>query len=169
MAFNGNFSVSQTSDVQSFIIQDTSTGSDPNLTGRTISLTLADGSLLGDTTISWPIGEGNTKTISLLSRDYSINITVTWQSSSPLPSPSTYTKTALYTFTGNIVTFIYGLIQQLAALPTLANDSLWYDSLSKLQTFVDGATTAGSFDDQTSAQWQLDQAYTLIVNESNYF
>lgn len=76
MAFNGSFQISQTSDVTSFIITDNSTGSDPNLTGRTISLFLADGSLLGGSTIDWPIGEGSIKTISLLTRDYSLNIKV---------------------------------------------------------------------------------------------
>lgn len=169
MAYNLDFSVSQTSDVNAFLITDTSTGSDPNLTGRTISLTLADGSLLGGSTISWPIGEGSTKTISLLSRDYSINITVTAQSSSPLPSPSTYTKTALYTFVGNSMTFIYSLIQQLAALPALNNDTSFYEYLSKLQTEVDSAEIAGSYDDQAAAQSCLDRAYYIIQNQANFF
>lgn len=169
MAFNGNFSISQSSDVTTFIITDTSAGSDPNLTNRVISLILADGSLLGGTTIPWALGEGSIKTISLLQRDYSINIKVDWISSSPLPSPSTYTKSALYTFEGNTVQFIYGVIQQLAASPNLANDTTYYDSLSKLQTFIDSATIAGSFDDQSNAQFQLDLAYNLIRNESNYF
>lgn len=169
MAFNGSFQISQTSDVTSFIITDNSTGSDPNLTGRTISLFLADGSLLGGSTIDWPIGEGSIKTISLLTRDYSLNIKVDWTSSSPLPPPSTYTLTALYTFTGNTITFIYGLIQQLAALPNLQNDTNYYTNLSKIQTFVDGANTAGSYDDQSNSQFQLDLAYEMILNEAKYF
>lgn len=169
MAFTANFSISQTADVQSFIITDTSAGSDPNLTGRTISLFLADGSLLGGSVIPWPLADGNIKTIDLLQRDYSINITVNWQSSSPLPSPSTYTKSALYTFVGNSVEFEYGVIQQLAANPNLASDTLFYDSLGKLQTLIDSAETAGSFDDQSNSQFMLDLAYNLIRNEANYF
>lgn len=169
MAFNGNFSVSQTSNVQEFLINDTSSGSDANLTGRTISLFLADGSLLGGSTINWPIGEGSTKTISLLTRDYSINIKVDWASSSPLPSPSTYTLTELYTFSGNTNTFIYSLVQQLAALPTLNNDTTFYQYLSQLQTDVDGAVTAGSYDDQAGAQSCLDRCFYIIQNQANFF
>ena len=169
MAFNGSVVISQSSNIQQFIITDNSTGSDPNLTGRVISLFLADGSLLGGSTISWPIGEGPIKTIDLLTRDYSISIKVDWASSSPLPPPSTYTITGLYTFVGNRNTFIYGIIQQLAALPSLANDTTFYEYLSKLQTLVDGAITAGSFDDQSNAQFQLDQAYYIIQNQANFF
>lgn len=169
MSFQGAFTISQTSNVQSFLINDTSVGSDPNLTTRNISLILADGSLLGGSVISWPIGEGSVKTISLLLRDYNINIKVDWVSSSPLPSPSTYTLTEDYTFTGNSNTFIYSLIQQLAALPALANDSGWFEGLSKLQTLVDGAVTAGSYDDQSASQSQLDQVYYIIQNEANIF
>lgn len=169
MAFNGSFAVSQTSDITSFILTDNSTGSDPSLTGRTISLFLADGSLLGGVTIDWPIGEGPTKTIDLLQRDYSISIKVDWASSSPLPPPSAYTLTALYTFVGNTNTFIYSLIQQLAALPALNNDTTFYDYLSKIQTDLDGAITAGSFDDQAAAQSCLDRCYYIILNQANFF
>lgn len=169
MSFNGSFSTSQSTNITQFILTDNSTGSDPNLTGRTISLLLADGSLLGASTISWPLGEGSSKTIDLLQRDYSVNIKVDWASSSPLPSPSTYTLITLNTFTANSNTFIYSLIQQLAALPNLANDATWYEYLGKLQTLVDGAVTAGSYDDQAAAQFQLDQAYYIIQNQANFF
>lgn len=169
MAFNGSFQITQSADINSFIITDNSTGSDVNLTGRTISLFLANGSLLGGETIDWPLSDGSSKTIDLLTRDYSLSIKVDWASSSPLPPPSTYTLTEPYTFTGNTDTFIYSLIQQLAASPNIANDATYYEYLSKLQTLVDGAETAGFYDDQSAAQFQLDQAYNIILNEDKYF
>jgi hypothetical protein len=169
MAFNGHYVVSQTANIQEFIITDDSTGSDVNLTGRTISLFLADGSLLGGATIDWPLAEGATKTIDLLARDYSISIKVDWASSAPLPSPSTYTLTELFTFSGNSNTFIYSLVQQLAALPSLNNDTTFYQYLSQLQTEVDSAVIAGSYDDQGAAQSCLDRAYAIIINQANYF
>lgn len=169
MSFNGNFSISQTSDIQSFIITDTSSGSDVNLTNRVISLFLADGSLLGGSTINWPIGEGANKTISLLIRDYSINVKVDWISSSPLPTPSTYSLTSLFTFVGNSQTFVYSLIQQLAALPALNNDTTYFEYLSQLQTEIDSATTAGSYGDIAAAQACLDRSYFIILNQANFF
>jgi hypothetical protein len=123
MAFDGNFSVVQTS-VTSFIITDTSTGSDANLTGRRVYLYLSDGSTLtapGSSTnyIDWPIADGATITISLLTTDLAINIRVDWISSDPDPA-GTYTKTTPTAFSFYNKTFLYGLSQeQQAALPTI--------------------------------------------------
>src|SRR4030081_535020 len=106
MAFNGNISAVQGSDISSILFTDTSTGTDANLTGRTIYLYKIDNTLLTGVSIPWPLSDGSTKTISVLPRDYSLSIVVTWQSSAPLGSPSTYTITAIKTFTGNTSDFI---------------------------------------------------------------
>lgn len=167
--FNGSFAISQGTDVTKFTISDNSTGSDPNLTGRTIYLYQSNGELLGGSAINWPLSDGSTKEIELLTKDYSLSINVVWASISPLPSPSTYTLTSLYTFTGNTNAFIYGIIQQLAAQPNLSNDTNFYDSLSKIQTDLDCAVQANTYGDQFSAQFALDRCYSLIVNESMFF
>lgn len=169
MAYDLNFSVSQGVDPTSFSIEDISTGSDPNLTGRTISLALIDGSLLGGSAVSWPIAEGSTKTLTgYLARDYSLNITVTATSSSPIPG-STYTKTALYSFQGNTNNFIYGLIQDLAAQQSLSSDNGFYENLGKIQTEVDSSVIATSYGDQWSSQACLDRAYTMMINQNSIF
>lgn len=169
MAFNANFSASQGVDATSFSLEDASTGSDPNLTSRTISLALVDGSLLGGNIISWPLSEGSTKNLTgYLTRDRSINITVTWVSSSPIPG-SVYTKTALYTFGGNTNNFIYGLIQDLAAQQNLSNDTNFYNNLGQIQTEADSAVIATTYGDQFSAQASLDRAYYMITKENFYF
>jgi hypothetical protein len=169
MAFSAHFSVSQGSDATSFTLTDDSTGSDSNLTTRTISLFLADGSLLGGSTIAWPISEGATKALTgYLTRDYVINISVEWTSSSPIPG-STYTYAALFGFTGNTNAFIYGLIQQIAAQQSILNDTTFYEYLSKLQTEVDNCDQAVTYGDQFSGQAALDRAYAIILNSANYF
>lgn len=169
MAFSAHFSVSQGSDSTSFTLTDDSTGSDVNLTTRTISLFLADGSLLGGAAISWPISDGSTKTLTgILPRDYAINISVVWTSSSPIPG-STYAYAALFGFTGNTNAFIYGLIQQIAAQQSILNDTTFYEYLSKLQTESDNCTQAVSYGDQAAAQAALDRAYFIIQNSANYF
>jgi hypothetical protein len=169
MAFNGNFTVSQGTDTSGFTLTDTSTGSDINLTGRTVSLIKTDGTLLGGATINWPIGQSSITVTNVLDKDYSLSILVVWTSSSPLPSPSTYTKTIINTFLGYINNFIYGLIQQLTAQPDIKIDRFFYANLSKIQTEADNANQATTFNDQFSAQGAVLRAQYLITNKAYNF
>lgn len=169
MAFSGNFSVSQGVDVQSFTLTDTSTGSDSNLTGRTIALYQANGSLLSGATISWPLSDGATKALTgYLPRDYSLLILVTWQSSSPIPG-SSYSKSSLYTFTGNSNAFAYGLLQQIAALQSITNDNGFEENLAILNSEIQNAGRASTYGDQGNAQQCLDRIYNMVVNQQFYF
>lgn len=169
MAFAGDYSVSQGLDPTSFTLTDTSTGSDPNLVTRVISLYQADGSLLGGSTISWPYSDGSTKVLTgYLARDLALNIIVDWTSSSPIPG-STYTKSAYYGFVGNTNNFIYNLIQDIAAQPSILNDTDFYNNLSKLQTEVDSCALAITFADLFNAQSALDRAYYIMTNQQFYF
>lgn len=169
MAFAGDFSVSQGLDVQSFSLTDTSTGSDPNVTGRTISLGLIDGQLLGGSTISWPLSDGSSKLISsLLQRDYSLNVGVTWQSSSPIPG-STYSKNHIVTFTGNSNQFAYGLLQQIAAQQSITNDNEFMYNLFLLNSDIINADRAADFLDQGNSQAALDRIYYMIINQNLFF
>lgn len=169
MAFNADFSVSQGIDVTSFQIQDTSTGSDPNLTGRTISLGLVDAQLLGGSTISWPLSDGSSKLINqLLQRDYSLNIGVTWQSSSPIPG-STYSKNHIVTFTGNSNQFAYGLLQQIAAQQSITNDNEFMYNLFLINSDIINAERAADFLDQGNSQAALDRIYYMITNQNLFF
>lgn len=169
MAFAGDFSVSQGIDVQSFTVTDTSTGSDPALTGRTISLGLVDNQLLGGGEILWPLSDGSSKLIgSLLLRDFSLNIGVTWQSSNPIPG-STYSKNHIVTFTGNSNQFAYGLLQQIAANQSITNDKDFLYNLFLVNSDIQNADRATDFLDQGNAQAALDRIYYKIVNQNVFF
>lgn len=169
MAFAGDFSVSQGVDVQSFTITDASTGSDPNLTGRTISLLKIDNTQLSGSTINWPLSDGSTKLISgLLTRDFSLNILVTWASSSPIPG-STYSKNHIVTFTGNSNEFAYGLLQQIAANQSITSDNGFLMNLALVNSDIQNAIRANSYLDQGNAQAALDRIYNFIVNQQFYF
>lgn len=169
MAFSADFSVSQGLDVQSFTLTDTSSGSDGNLTGRTIALYQANGSLLGGATINWPLSDGATKALTgYLPRDYSLLILVTWQSSSPIPG-SSYSKSAIYTFTGNSNAFAYGLLQQIAALQSITSDNGFEDNLAILNSEIQNAGRASTYGDHGNAQQCLDRIYNMIVNQQFYF
>lgn len=169
MAFSANFSISQGVDVQSFSITDTSSGSDSNLTGRTIALYQSNGSLLGGAVISWPLSDGATKILTgYLPRDYSLLVLGTWQSSAPIPG-SSYSKSSLYTFVGNSNAFAYGLLQQIAALQSITNDNGFEENLAILNSEIQNAERASTYGDQGNAQQCLDRIYNMIVNQQFYF
>lgn len=169
MAFNSDFTASQGVNVQDFTLTDTSTGSDPNLIGRSISLYKTDNTLLGGAAISWPLSDGSTKLISgLLLRDYSLNIVVTWSSSSPIPG-STYTKARVATFYGNSNEFAYGLLQQIAAQQNITNDTGFLYNLALINSDIRNAERANFYADQGNAQAALDRIYYFIVNQNKFF
>lgn len=173
MAFNGNISISLGPTPLSFIITDTSAGTDAGLTDRRVTLYLSDGTTLvptGSSTpyIDWPIANGPI-TISLLSRDYSINVNTIWVSSSPLPSPSTYTISQIKTFTGNLQLFDYGLTQMMTANKLLAQDDHFLSNKELLQMYIENAESATVYNDQFNAQSNLDAGYELQLNQNVNF
>lgn len=169
MAFAADYSTSQGIDVTSFSLQDTSTGSDPNLTTRSISLFKTDNTLLGGAAIVWPLSDGSTKLISgLLTRDFSLNIVVTWTSSSPIPG-SSYSKAGVVTFTGNSNLFALGLQNQIASLQSITNDTGFESNLAIVNSDILNAERASTYGDQGNAQARLDAIYYKIVNQSFIF
>ena len=169
MAFSGDFSATQGVDVGAFQLTDVSTGSDPALTGRTVSLFQTNNALLGGATIDWPLSAGSTLTISgLLGRDYSLNILVTWQSSSPIPG-SSYSKARIVTFTGNSNAFAYSLLEQIAATQSITNATGFENNLAIINSQIRNAQRANSYADQGNAQIQLDFIYNKIVYQTMYF
>lgn len=171
MAFNGSFLAAQSVNGQSIILTDNSTGSDSNLTGRTVSLFKVDGTLLGGSIINWPLSSGSTLTISnILPRDYAINIQVNWQSSSPLPPPSTYSLTGLAVFTQNSEIAAYSLLQQIASNQGITRDNDYMYNLALVNSDILNALRSGKFNDIGSAQASLDRIYEkIVINKNLYF
>lgn len=176
MAFNGSFAVTQGADISQFTLTDNSTGSDGNMTDRRIYLFKIDGTTLvpeGTTVtyVDWPIVSliGDEITIDVLDKDYAITIFVSWISSAPLASPSSYEFTYMQLFSGYTNQFLYGLIQQMAANPLISSDKNFYYNLSKAYTDLDNATLAVANNDQYSAQQALDRIAGMISNQSNLF
>lgn len=169
MAFSGDFSTSQGVNPQNFTITDSSTGSDPNLTGRTISLFQTDNELLGGETIDWPLSDGSTKAINgLLTRDYSLNILVTWQSSSPIPG-SSYSKAEIIAFTGNSNLFAYELLQQIASNQSITQNKYYLYNLALVNSDILNAERAARYADQGNSQEALNRIYYYIVNQQYFF
>lgn len=169
MAFNGAFVVNSLIVPGSFTIVDSSTGSDGNLTGRTISLIQADGTLLGGSAINFPLSSGSSITLNVLNVDYCLLILVVWSSSSPLPSPSTYSASGLFNFVGNSRAFEDQQIGAIQSNPSILQDTNFYNSLGRLQTDIDCSIQAASTGQQASAQASLSRIQYMIVNQSKFF
>lgn len=175
MPFTGQFVATQLSSLSTLFITDTSSGgTDPNITSRRVFLYKVDGSTLvpaGTTTayINFPIvsGAGDTISLNVLSKDYSLNIYMVWTSTSPITG-ATYEKTNLFTAVGNTNYAAYGLIQNVSANPDLLNVVNYFESLSKLFVNIDSANQAQVYSDQFSAQSALERAYQLVTNSFNF-
>lgn len=171
MAFIGTFTVTQTSDLTSFVITDTSNyGSEGTGTfsGRTIDIYLVDGTSLVPQ-ISLPFSAGNVYTVSnVLNQDYSLYIKFDWDSLSPQPG-SVYEATEVVTFLNYTNQFLYGKVQDIAAQPNVLNDTEYYNSLNKVQTEADNALYATIYADQFNAQAAINRANYLIINQAMFF
>ena len=175
MALVPNFSSTQSeSDLSVGTITDTSTGySGSGITGRIVYFRKYDGTYLvpsgySVTYILWPYvsGTGDTLEFDMLDKDYCLDITVVYLSGS---SQST-TKTILTLFTG------YGDYQLRRLTSALAGNKItitaknFYTNKIKLRTLLDDAAQAVSLlNDQTIAQFCLDDAKPLTDNISLFF
>lgn len=169
MAFSGNFSASQGLNPANFTLTDTSSGSDPALTGRTVYLYEADNSLLGGAPIDWPLSDGNTITINgLLTWDFSLNIVVTWQSSAPIPG-SSYTKAQIVTFTGNSNDFAYSLVQQISSNQAITRDTYYLYNLALVNSDILNADRCSNYGDLGAAQQCLNRIYNFYINRNYFF
>lgn len=177
MAFTGSFEITQTSDVTSLVVTDTSSyvsEGQGTFLGRQIRLYKVDTNTLvpsGTTTtyIDFPFSAGSSITITgVLLTDYSLSANVVWLSNNPQPG-STYTATEVVTFLNYINDFIYGKVQQLAASPSLLNDTNWQDSMQIMYNEKENAEQATLYDDQFAAQSAINRAFVLINNENMYF
>jgi len=168
MAFQGIATFAQSANPLQIVVTDASTGSDGNLVTRSILLYKIDGTLLTGAAISWPYTDGSTKTITI-DKDYSFTAIVTWTSSSPLPSPSTYTQTTIETFEGNTQSFSYEMVQQMQAQPNIVDDTLFYQSLLAVQVETNNAENSDYYDDNFNAQASLDRALYFINNRQKFF
>jgi len=168
--FNGDFSITQGSDLSGFQIQDISSGSDTNITDRSIALYQTNGQLLTGALIDWPISAPVPFSVTgIMSKDYSFTVVVTWTSSSPLAPPSTYTKSLIVTFDGYTNQFIYSLIQEVAANNKTLNDNDFQNNLCTLYNEKHNAVQAAKYSDQFSAMAALDRAKYMMDNANYYF
>lgn len=151
------------------IFEDTSTGL-VGVTGRLIYLQKYDGTYLvpsGTITdyVFWPIGDTEIE-IDVLDKDYCLEVTIVWYAG----STAAYTVTELVLFTGYSDLFLRQLTQALAANRVQLGNNNFTANKGKLRVKLDDASQAVSLlNDQTIAQFCLDQAKDLTDNISTFF
>ena len=175
MPFVPTFSYSQDSgDLSTGTLTDTSTGySGSGITGRLVRFVKYDGNYLVPTGvtvnyIAWPYvsGTGDTLDFDMLDKDYCLDITVYYYAG----STSSTTKTILSLFTGYGDLFLRQLTQALGANRVTITAQNFWTNKNKLRVLLDDAAQAvGLLNDQTAAQYSLDEAKKLTDNISNFF
>ena len=159
-------------DLSVAIYEDTST-SESGITGRLIYSRKYDGDYLlpdGITTdyVYWPvtIGTGDQAEVDYLDKDYCLDVTTVFYSGSSVST----SKTILTLFTGYADLFLRQLTQALAANKIAITASNFYYNKIKLRVLLDDAAQSVSLlNDQTIAQFCLDESKKLTDNPSNFF
>lgn len=171
MPLTVSISVTQNTGTPSeFTISDTSTGSDGSITSRRVYLTKSDGTYLvpdGTLTdyIEWDIGETSI-TIDVLERDTALEILVQWLAGAVV----TYSYENSYVFTAYTNTFLYNLSVDQSSNPAIINATDFFANKTKMYSYVKEAENAIDIGvDITKAQFAMDKAYEMILNEDKYF
>jgi hypothetical protein len=176
MALTPNFtSIQSLSSPLVITLTDTSSGSDSSVSKARVYFIKSDGTYLkqdGQTRNYIELtcnGSGifPTTEISILDRDYALNVKVDWVNSG---GSVLYTKTIAYAYTAYSETFDYGLVTSMASQPNLVDDQTFLSNKRKVRLLIDSANQAIDYgSDLTAAQFCLDDLYNIISNQSFYF
>lgn len=172
MPFSQNFSVAQTPANPAYIIiTDTSTGSDPNIIGRRITIKDAFGNYIvpsGTTTnyIDWPLLD-NPISLNVLTQDTAANIKVEWMYAGPVAQ---YELNNNYCFSEYNKQFLYYLIQLQAHNYNVIQDNNYWGNVGILWANIIGGINAVQIgDDIAASQACLNRATYMAQNQANYF
>ncbi len=175
--FTGLFSISQTSDLTSFVVTDDSSyagEAQGTFSGRRVYVYKVDGATLvpsGTTTtyIDFPFSAGSSLLINgVLNTDYLLLINVVWLSNSP-QSGSIYTVQDIFGFLNYLKQFRSGQISNLSDDPSILNDTNWYTDLFKLQTEINNAEESVTDGQQYSGQAAINRALYLTQHSQFFF
>lgn len=172
MPYVQNFTASQNiTDPSVVTLTDTSTGTDAAITGRVVYIQTYDDSYLTPTGnsgngINWTLPSGSSIDIDCIDKDYALNITVNWVGGSTI----LYTKTILFNLNAYSRIYRYKLYKAIAANPRQIDNANFFNVLSNLTTYIDGANEAVELgDDITLGQLCNDKAKFYIDNPSLAF
>jgi hypothetical protein len=168
-----SFSVAQSASGQNIVITDTSNyaaSSEPytGFSARVVTVTLTGGNTITVPAFPYVAGTGDTVSFAI-SQDYCMSINMTVTPVSPVGG-SVYTKTGLYTVVNYTQSFIYGILQNVAANQSLMQDPIYQKSLFTLYNELSNAKLAGNtYNDQLSSQNALNRALYIMNNPTLFF
>lgn len=171
MSLTVNFETSQTYGIPDSInFVDTSTGTDGSITSRRVYMKTSANTYLVEkgTTTNYEFWDyaDSTITLSVLPKDYALEITVEWMAGDTV----VYDKVYTLGFTLYNETFDYQLTQVLTGNPLVINDNNFFPNKSDLRVNIDGGNQAIFFaTDLFSAQQCYDRATNLRLNSQYYF
>lgn len=172
MSFTPSFTTSQTLGSPSIVnYQDTSVGSDINITQRRVFLNTALATYIvptGTSTsyIQWGIAQSSIA-INVLQVDMCLLVLVEWLD---IGNNVLYSATQLCIYTLYSENFYYGLTQNQTSSPNIVNDTNYYNNKMILRCSIDEANNAAVYgNDILSSQSALDRAQELIDNQYKYF
>jgi hypothetical protein len=168
MAFNGDFQINTVTTLGVFQLEDISTGSDAGLSGRTITIYKADGTIFG--TYDWAIAD-DTINLAILDKDYAFNIVVHWTSSAPLVAPSTYDAEQIFAYTKYGWNEYAQLTRLQTSKPDVMTDQQYYLMKMALEVELTGAEIAIStiMEDRYAAQRCIDRYQYLITKKHLFY
>lgn len=150
----------------SFILTDTSTGSDGTIVGRQILLYTAAGTLYNNLApIPWALAT-NPITISPLIADVSLNVVVNWVNSS---GATVVTTSLIYAFNANGELFYYQLTQAQSSNPSIIQDQSYYYWKMVLRVELDSSQQAISVGQDLSGSNQCIVRYQQLLNNESYY
>lgn len=162
----GSVNTGATIDDTAIILTDTSTGSDGNISSRSIALYTAANVLLVPP-ISWAYPSPNPITINPLTTDIALNIIVTWLSAG---GAVLYTASQIAAFTGFGENFNYNLIQTETSSPGILQDVNYQNYVSTLNNYLTNAVKAISIGQSIgNAQAMILKENALVTNSNLYY
>jgi len=166
MPFTPSFSVAQsTAFWENLIFTDDSTGSDPDIIGRVIFIQKANGAYLSTVStdyIPWAIADTTKDVNGLITKDYSLLITVQWLDAL---GEVLYTLTNLYYFGIYDANSLYGIVQAATANPSVLQDVNYWANLGLSFCEKQNAELATQYFQQTKSQGASNRLTNLLSQQ----
>jgi hypothetical protein len=163
MSFTPSFTISPTGSGNSFTITDASEGSDGSITDRQILLYTASGILLVPA-IDFPLSAGASITISPLTTDIALVVTVNWNYVS---GAAEYTYNLIYAFVQFGLLFLQSLTQTQISNPAIANDANWLNNKLGIFLEIQSALNAINVGQSVSAAQSCIARYNAVIANQN--
>ena len=164
MSLTPSFTITPTASPSSFVITDTSTGSDVAISDRVLIIYKVDNSVFG--TYDFPLSSGSSITINALTSDLAADLQLNWNNSSGIPL---YTFSVIWAFVQYALLFLEQLTQFQISNPNIVNDTGWYNNKLSIFTEVQSALNAINTEQSLFAAQSCILRYQWTILNANFY